>query len=572
MDLRTLDALRWSREKEHCERDFLYLASTYLRIKAKDVIGFPTLKLNRVQQHLWERMHDQWKRTGYVRQVWGKARQIGASTLMRAFNFQQTAFRNNRNALLVTHDEPSSYEMFDIDRTFYDALPPQLRPRARNIAKSRIVFDGRNSKILVGHALNMNVAASQMNHIAHITEAARYRNAFDVQASLFPSISEARGEDPSIVVVESTSVYGGTWFKEFAEAAMRGETEYEFHFIPWYLHSNYQLPVPHDFEPTLEEREWMKKYQLSTENVVWYRATKAKYRARPALMLQEFPFDWESSWQMPEGTLRVFDDDVLESLSSRVCQCLYRAVPSSTGLQRSLGGLVEIWQEPRPDCFYDMGVDVAGGATVDADWSVASVIRRDTLEQVAQMRLHMNPASTDFIDLVYWLGMNYNAAQINPDITGGWGNALQTELQMRSYPAIWQWRRRDDAKGRVSSRMGFLFTKRDKSVLVHNAVALASRGDVMIHSEVLLDEMRAYLNIGLDEWGATHGSKDDAVTAWMLALLSARDDRIDIQPEQQEQKPVLHRAQTKPWSVHDVDADMAAPAQRSFSWLQPWRG
>ena len=241
-------------------------------------------------------------------------------------------------------------------------------------------------------------------------------------------------------------------------------------------------------------------------------------------------------------------------------------------MQRTLGGLVEIWHEPQPDCFYDMGVDVAGGATADADWSVASVIRRDTLEQVAQMRLHMNPASTDFIDLVYWLGMNYNAAKINPDITGGWGNALQTELQMRSYPAIWQWRRRDDAKGRVSSRMGFLFTKRDKAVLVHNAVALASRGDVMIHSEVLLDEMRAYLNIGLDEWGATHGAKDDAITAWMLALLSARDDRIDVQGQPTEAKPTLTRAQTKPWAVHDVDADMVATPQPSFSWLQPWRG
>lgn len=572
MDIQTLDALRWSREKELCERDFLHLASTYLRIKSKDQIGFPTLKLNKVQQFLFNKMLEQWKRTGYIRQIWGKSRQVGASTLSRSFNFWQTAFHNNRNALLITHDEPSSYEMFDIDRTFYDALPPQLRPRARNIAKSRIVFDGRNSKILVGHALNMNVAASQMNHIVHITEAARYKNAYDIQASLFPSISEARGEDPSVVLMESSSVYGGDWFKEFAEAAQRGETEYEFHFIPWYWHHAYQRAVPEGFELTSEERDWLKRYPLSVENIVFYRTIKAKYRARPALVLQEYPFDWETSWQMPEGTLRVFDDDALEVLSGGLRQSIFRAVPSSTGLQRTLGGFVEVWQEPQPECFYDMGVDVAGGATADADWSVACVIRRDTLEQVAQMRLHMNPASTDFIDLIYWLGMNYNAAQINPDITGGWGNALLTELQMRSYPAIWLWRRRDDSKGRISSRYGFLFNRREKGILVHNAVALASRGDVIIHSEVLLNEMRAYLNIGLDEWGSTHGSHDDAVTAWMLALLSARDDRVDMTSTLQETKPTVPKVQAKPWSVHDIDADMQAPVQRSFSWLNPWRG
>ena len=120
--------------------------------------------------------------------------------------------------------------------------------------------------------------------------------------------------------------------------------------------------------------------------------------------------------------------------------------------------------------------------------------------------------------------------------------------------------------------MGFLFTKRDKATLVHNAVALASRGDVTIHSEVLLDEMRTYLNIGLDEWGSAHGAHDDAVTAWMLALLSARDDRIDVQPDMVETKKAPTRVQSKPWAIQDVDADMAVPAQRSFSWLNPWRG
>lgn len=570
MDLKTLDALRWSKEKARCEQDFLYLASQYLHIKAKGFIGFPTIKLNHVQQYLWERLQDQVKRKGYVRQIWGKSRQVGASTLGRAYSFQNTAFKNNRNALLLTHDEPSSYEMFDIDRTFYDALPPQLRPRVRNLAKSRMVFEGRNSKVLVGHALNMNVAASQMNHIVHMTEVARYRNAFDIQASLFPSISEARGEDHSAVIIESTAVYGGTWFKDFAEAAMAGETEYEFTFVPWYWHSEYSTQAPADFQPDAEEREWMKQYKLTTDNVYWYRSVRAKYKARPALMRQEYPFDWNSSWVMPEGTLRVFDDDILETLTRHVKQSLYRAMPSSTGLQRSLGGLVEIWQEPQPDAFYDMGVDVAGGATTDADWSVACVVRRDTLEQVAQLRVHMNPASADFLDLIYWLGMNYNAAQINPDITGGWGNALLTELNARSYPAIWQYRRRDDAKGRVTSRLGFLYTKRDKATLVHTASSLVQRGDVTIHSETLLSEMRTFLNVGLDEWSAAHGAKDDAVNAWMLALISARDERTLLPME--DAVPVPTPAPKRPWMVHDVEADMATPHNRSYGWLQPWRG
>ena len=175
-----------------------------------------------------------------------------------------------------------------------------------------------------------------------------------------------------------------------------------------------------------------------------------------------------------------------------------------------LGGPVEVWEAPQPGVFYHLGQDLAEGRTEQADWSVGCVVRRDTLAQVAQFRVHENPASTDFLDLVYWLGMTYNCAEINPDITGGWGNALLTELQYRNYPNIWRWRRRDDAKQRVSSRIGFLFTKRDKAHLVGNAVALATRGEVSVASETLLDEMRTYLNIGLDEWSAAPGQYDDA--------------------------------------------------------------
>ena len=213
--------------------------------------------------------------------------------------------------------------------------------------------------------------------------------------------------------------------------------------------------------------------------------------------------------------------------------------------------------------------DISEGRTEEADWSVGVVIRRDTLKQVARYRLHINPASVEYVDLNYWLGMAYNTAQINPDITGGWGNYLLSELQGRSYPNIWHWRRRDDAHERVSTRLGFYFTKRDKGILVSTAVALVERGEVEICSENLFEEMRSYLNVGLDEWAAAPGCFDDEISAYMLALLAARDERygMDMSPARPPEEPKIK----KPWSMHDVEADLAGNEQPEGLILSPWR-
>ena len=553
----TPDHIYWSHELKHCEDDFDHLAKTYLRFKSKKVIGFPTLKLNKVQQHLYARMMEQWRRTGKIRMVFGKSRQVGASTLIRAMSFHRTAFCHHVNALLVAHSEPDAMELFQLDTGFYDALPPQLRPELKYRSKSKMEFVNRNSKLLVNHAQNMHVGASQMNHLVHLTEVARYPNAHEIQASLFPSISNATGKDCSVVVIESTSKFGGLWFKQFAEEAMKGNNEYEFHFVPWYKHEDYHLPVPKGFEPTAEERDLLRRFpELTWSNLVWYRNERSKFATNIIVFQQEYPFTWDESWIMPVGTMRTFPEEVIGYIDG----CLKagtRYVVGSRGLEENIAGEVEVWELPQAGVFYDIGVDVAGGASADADWTVLEVIRRDTLAQVAEVRVHMDPAGEQFFDLTYWLGRAYHSAQMVPDITGGWGHALLSDLQKRSYPNIWQWRRRDDIQEKVSSRLGFYYTKRDKSWLVHNAVKTLQREKPLVHSPKLLSELRGFLTIGLDEWGAAPGQHDDMTNAYMLALLGAVDERPQaIQPLTASRPAGIH----KPWACHDVDVDLDQPS------------
>lgn len=549
----TPDEIFWAGELHRCQDDFDHLASKYLRFKSKEIIGFPTLKFNPVQTHLHAAMQDQWKRTGKIRMVFGKARQVGASTLIRALSFHRTAFRNHVNALLVAHSEPDAMELFQLDTGFYDALPMQLRPELKYRSKSKMEFTNRNSKLLVNHAQNMHVGASQMNHIVHLTEVSRYPNADQIQASLFPSISNAKGKDCSIVVIESTSRFGGNWFKEFAEAAMRGDNEYEFHFVPWYKHDLYHAPVPKGFEPTPEERELLRQYQgLTLSNLAWYRLKRAEYVTNLILFRAEYPFNFAESWVMPAGTMRTFQEDSITYIEA-LLKPGTRYIPMAGGLKENIAGMIEVWELPQAGVFYDIGVDVSGGETDKADYTAIEVIRRDTLQQVAEMRVHIDPSSEEFFDITYWLGRAYNSGNMVVDITGGWGHALMSDLQKRGYPNIWQWRRRDDVKEKVSTRLGFYYTKRDKMWLVHNAVKTVQRERPKVHSPLLLAELRAFITIGLDEWAAAPGQKDDLCNAYMLALLGAIDER----PTTIEALPVITSTKTsKPWACHDVDEDL----------------
>ena len=921
------DDILWAHELKHCEDDFNYLAQTYLRFKSKEVVGFPTLKLNTVQQWLYAQIQDQWQRTGKVRKIFGKSRQVGSSTLCRALSFHRVAFRDHINALLVAHDEPDAAELFQLDMGFYDALPPRLKPILKYRSKWKMEFTNRNSKVLVNHARNMHVGASQMNHIVHLTEVARYPNGNEVQSSLFPSISAATGRDCSIVILESTSRYGGDWFKQFAEAAIRGENEYEFHFVPWYMHDRYTRPVPAGFEPTAEELDMLHYHPTMTwGNLVWYRLEKGNFVGNLAQFYQNYPmcvaagtristqrgllpieatserdvtesgeiitrldhgvretiqlttalgftlrctpdhrvqladqswceaaqalgkpvrlvpprfaenyhtetwheFDtmttsvlideawgrflgyfvgdgsiyfgrgsqhpldsraeidiactradqdvvedvaklwhqlfgvnpyrrvcsggnrggeslrytsraygrifyhlglthragadqnwtrkvcvpdviwksprsvvreflrglyesdgthssqgdvlvfskykpflqdvqllllgfgitsrlgkwnlqppytgghvlhcrsneskrfmdligfvgarkhdkfihptrprmgrrpkplvyeslvtaiepsepcavhdlnlppphsfgangiavhncWEASWVLPEGTMRTFPDDLLAYTIDTLHPGQLHTV-DSTGLHMMLSGDVEVWQPPKEGVAYDMGIDIAGGQSKESDWTVLSVIRRDTLEQVAEARGKWNPADIEFFNLVHWLARTYNTAQLIPDITSGWGHALMTDLQKRAYPNIWQWRRRDDAKERVSQRLGFYYTKQDKRWMVTNAVKVIQREKPLIRSRVLYHEMRNFLQLDLDVWGASPGTYDDAINAYMLALVGATDERPLYRVTAPDTPTPTVRS---PWSYHDIDADLDADNPRG-SWI-----
>lgn len=572
-----LEGLYWSSALDRCEHDLAHLMSTFLKIRGKGEIGTIPVTPNRVQAYAIEKFRQQREEIGKIRYVIGKSRQVTFTTLCRSLAFQQTAFANDRAAIMVAHDEDTSRAVFGTDRFFYEHLPLPLRPKRDKDTMVDMAFPARRSLSLSRHAANLNVGAASAYHIMHLTEAARFTKARQIQGSLFPTLSDAKG---SIGIIESTSVWGGTWYQHFAEAAMKGDNgPWRFLFVPFYWNPEHTAPVPQGFTPTLEEQALLKRYGrdgLTKAHIAWRRIKRMEYKMFPALVSSEYALNWDESWQMPEGATRVFKESALSNLRAHLRPGRWMKADAD-GLRDAIGiSNLSVWAVPEPDVFYHMGVDPSGGDTSedkDPDWSVAVVVRRDTLEQVAEYRVQMNPASQEFLDAIYWLGVAYNTAEINPDLSGGWGAALLAELQRRGYHHLWHWRRRDDAKERESQRVGFVANRRDKSILVYLAAGVVEREEAVVHSETLWDEMEGYLATGLEEWSGRH--HDDTVFAWMLAVMAARDsgDGVSmprIATPKSEAEKLADQIAKEPWRYHDVVNDMADEHPVLVS-LQPWR-
>jgi hypothetical protein len=97
-----------------------------------------------------------------------------------------------------------------------------------------------------------------------------------------------------------------------------------------------------------------------------------------------------------------------------------------------------IWRLPEKGHQYALGIDVALGIA-GGNWTVFEVFDQRTREQVAEAHLHIDPDDAGW--LAFTLGMFYNQAEINTELTGP-GYNTDARLKKLQYPRLYIWRNR----------------------------------------------------------------------------------------------------------------------------------
>ena len=463
------------------------------------------------------------------------------STLAESFVSWRTMLWPHVNALVIADEQERARNLFEISKSFYESLDEDIRPVGRYITKRELVFanpsvatrgkdPGLRSRIVTESAHKKNIAIGAAWQIVHLSECARFPDPRFVIDGVIPAVHRIPG---TIAIFESSAEQSGQWFRDFCESSERGQTAFEFQFVPFWLQPEYfepLLPGEH-FESDADERQIMAEFGLLPGHIKWMRSKLGEMNNDWNLFRQSYPLRPSDAWITPGA--QVFPQKSLNELRAMVRPPIRRCEiqPGPRIVDATLGRL-SIWEEPNPSKAYDIGVDVAMGIGEDHvmdddthDNSVAVVLERGSNKQVAEwVSKAIDPF--DLANMMFWLGKYYNTAQIAIE-TNSIGGGTNQQLAKMGYTNQYIWRYRDEIVPRYSRKTGWETNPRSKPWLVGFSVHEMVNGRTEIRSELLLREMESFVQKAVREWGAVAGHHDDRVMAWMIALLTSDDENFE---------------------------------------------
>lgn len=251
--------------RQKLKDDFEHYAARCLRIRTKAGATLP-LSLNRSQRFLHGRLQAQLEKTGKVRALVLKGRQVGISTYISARFYWRITHKKGFRAFILAHLDVASDNLFEIAKRYHDACPDLVKPQTGSANAKELSFPLLNSGYKVATAGSRDVGRSETIQMFHGSEMAFWPNAEMHSAGIGQAIADAPGTED---IRESTADGIGNAFYTLWKAAEAGDSEFEAIFIPWYWHEEYAKEAPENWQPPGEWGDYQKAYDLTLEQTYW---------------------------------------------------------------------------------------------------------------------------------------------------------------------------------------------------------------------------------------------------------------------------------------------------------------
>lgn len=524
---------------EHCLK---------IRTKSGTVIPF---RLNAAQQKLYDIARRQQESGRPVRIIILKARQLGFSTLTEALIFHACATRPNTTALIVTHREDATANLFRMSKLYYDELPDPIKPMLRASNAQEIIFEnptrsakekaerpGLRSRIRCATAGGKGIGRSDTLQCVHLSEYAFWPEGSDGKAATLTGILQAVPSTPSSMVVIESTANGYEDFKERWDAAVAGENDFEAVFFAWFENPEYAMePVP-GTEWNPEEREMAERYGLTDRQLQWRRWCIANNCGGSLDMFrQEYPSNPDEAF-LHSGT-GVFDNEQVIIRRETAPEPIKRgrfvwddtssaadAAPSPPGEGFSRWeddplGEVQIWKEPETGHPYVMGGDTAGEGS---DWFTAHVIDNSTGEQVASLRRQYS--EPEYVRAVYALGRYYNDAMVA--LETNFSTYPVMKLDELGYPNQYSREREDTYTRQVKKSYGFRTDRQSRPRAIAGLVETFSAHPQWFKDRELLGEMLTFTYNEDHRAEAMAGKHDDLVLSAAICYSVRHQQRMSV--------------------------------------------
>lgn len=317
------------------KQDRVKFSNNFLKIKTKSAKVEP-LRYNKAQIYINQKLDEQLEKTGKVRAYILKGRQQGCSTYVSSRFFHKSIFNPGNKVFILTHHSDATNNLFRMAKRYYQKMPDPLKPQLSTSNAKELIFGKLESEYKVATAGNEGAGRSDTIHLFHGSEVAFWPNAHEHAAGALQAVSNAKGTE---VILESTANGVGNFFHEGVMEALRGQSDYQLIFIPWYWQEEYQSEIPEDFILDEDEVELKEAYQLTDEQIYWRRKKIRELKSSDKFS-QEYPNNVEEAFIQSGHNTVVNGDDVVaarkhEILNSYGAKILGVDVATGVGRDRS---------------------------------------------------------------------------------------------------------------------------------------------------------------------------------------------------------------------------------------------
>ena len=545
------------------QADPILYFNTCLKIQNFGTGELIPFELNEVQGIMHSMMQRQLEEYQHVRMIVLKARRFGISTYVQGRYFRHAAMNRNKVVQITTHSKAATDVMFAMTRTMEQNLPKEVKPQLKYSGRRDLHWGseegGLNSSYSLSTVGGREVRGSKIDYL-HCSEVASWTaGGEDYLLGLLNCV--VQGFDTEAVIESTAQGVGGVFHDMYWDAA-EGNSGWESVFFPWYIYSYYRKPFNSEEEKEKFKSELgqdkryggeaeqallgisceydvgddVKKFTLDLENLHWRRqCIKTQCQNDLRKFHQEFPTTAREAF-VTTGR-GVFDVDVLGKLILE-SQRLQRERPSEgfhipvqswkeKGGEKYIieamdeGGL-QVWERPVPNREYRIGADVSEGIDVgrDTDWSVAVVLSAESMNEVAMLRVKIDP------DLFAWqlasLGKWYNNAKLLVERNNHGLVTLKFLSDVHLYPDIYSEKILDERSSRSARKLGFHTTVKSKPLIIDYLKELIREDEINIKSPKVLDELQTFVNFPNGRMAAQAGSHDDCVMALAIACFGCK--------------------------------------------------
>lgn len=501
-----------------CAQSVEYFIENFCKVEHPEagLIDFKLFKYQRSALEIYK---------NHIYCIYKKTRQAGVSTLTGAYALWYAMFHTYKKVLIVSKRDNDAKEFLRKNvKVVFDNLPDWMKSI---FYTSELAWNEHTVEFTSGSSIKSLTSApdtlrSNSASLVILDEAAFMPHMDLMWTAGQPTLMHGG----KVIVISTTNGVGNWYWAKWMDAQAKQNDFATIEINWWDMDWEITLSDGRKIAPTAGLRKCTTSEDIDKYGPFWSPWLEQQYRA-----LQQ---KGETS-KFKQEVLAEFlgsGDTVLDAAVLRYIGEFQRANPKQYYIAEPHqftdqdGVITEldfekklwIWEEPKKDHTYVIGLDLSGGEA--KDHTAIVVWDLTDREQVAELTLKVRLKIA--VRMATWISMWYNYGVLVVDRSGGLGIAAAQELEHDiGYFNLWRKKSKPSDVGEV----GFTITPTSKTVI--NAALKDNIGmdGFKVHSPRLYKQLMIYINKGGGRTGneSGAGNRDDIVLAGGLGFLAIND-------------------------------------------------